>query len=145
MRRWGSFHERVSAPAAVISMYLPATHCCNSRPAPHEAEERGCSEAAPEQGYTMCISALGIEFDLHLRSSKPCQLWVRNAYELSTVGLHWVFVLYLLMCMYQVPDTVPGIFWFRRTGSACSVTIISPLSFKAGLLHDSAHFDHPTS
>ena len=35
-----------------------------------------------------------------LKGSKPPLLWARNAYELSTVGFHWLFALYLVLCMY---------------------------------------------
>ena len=101
--------------AAATSRYLPATLLCDSCPAPHEAAERGCSEAVSERRSTICIVELGIEFSLQVRGTTPPLLRESNAYELSIVGLHWGFLLILVRSyMYQQS---------LRTGSASSVTI----------------------
>ena len=64
-------------------------------------------EAISEQGYTVCISALGIEFDLQVKGTSLPLLWARNALELSILGFGpslWI-TLFVVVCMYQVPGT----------------------------------------
>ena len=65
-------------------------------------------ETFGEQGYTMCISAQGIEFGFHVKGFKSPLLWARTACKLSAVGLHfglcctWCCVCTRFQALYKV-------------------------------------------
>ena len=86
----------MSAAAATLR-YPSDTLLCASWPAPNESAERGCSEAVSEQGYTPCISVLGIVFGLQGKRTTPPLLWAINANQFLVVGIHREFMSFLVL------------------------------------------------